>query len=440
MDVLIKTLQFFLSLSILIIIHEMGHYFAARYFKVRVEKFYLFFNPWFSLFKVKRGETEYGMGWLPLGGYVKIAGMIDESMDREAMKQPPKDYEFRSKPAWQRLIIMLGGVTFNILLAMLIYIVMLGTSGEEYLPAENVKYGIVADSLALEIGMKTGDKIVMLNGEKPEDFMDIPREFIMGNVESVTVDRQGELRTLDVPDNFFGKLVSTRGDRFFSIRYPFIVEAFLPNSAAEKAGVLPGDHIAGIGGVETWSFDEFRNEIGNYRNQETTLLVNRDGESLEIPITIPEEGAIGAYVKPLTDLFEFETRNYSFFAAIPAGITKAYTTTIDYVKQLGLLFRPEVKASENLGGFITIGNIFAPTWDWLHFWTITAFLSVILAVMNVLPIPALDGGHVMFLLYEVVSRRKPNEKFMEYAQMVGMILLLGLILFVNFNDVMRLFR
>ena len=440
MEILIKTLQFFLSLSILVIIHELGHYIAARVFKVRVEKFYLFFNPWFSLFKFKKGETEYGMGWLPLGGYVKISGMIDESMDREQMKQPPKPYEFRSKPAWQRLIIMLGGVTFNILLAMLIYIVMLYSHGEEYLPAENVKYGIVADSLALDLGMQTGDKIVMLNGEKAEDFMEIPKEFIMGNVNTVTVERNSQLITLDVPDTFFGKLVQSKGEGFFTLRYPFIVESFLPHSAAEEAGVRPGDHIVGIGDHETWSFDEFREAIPNYRNRETNIIVDRQGERLEFPIKISEDGTIGAYVKPMAELFEFNTHNYSLVSAIPAGIQKAYTTTIDYVKQLGLLFRPEVKARESLGGFITIGNIFAPTWDWLHFWSITAFLSVILAVMNILPIPALDGGHVMFLLYEVASGRKPNEKFMEYAQMIGMILLLSLILFVNFNDVLRLFR
>lgn len=440
MEALIKTLQFLLSLSILIVIHEMGHYIAARFFKVRVEKFYLFFNPWFSIFKFKRGETEYGLGWLPLGGYVKISGMIDESMDREQMQQPPKAYEFRSKPAWQRLIIMVGGVVFNVILAALIYIVMLYSHGEDYLPAENVKYGIVADSLALDLGMQTGDKILMLNGQKPVDFMDIPKEFIMGNVKTVTVERNGEELTLDVPESFFGKLVGTRGGRFFSIRYPFIVEGFTAHSAAREAGVLPGDHVKGIGGIETWSFDEFRGAIRNFSNKQTTLLVERDGERLELPITIPQEAAIGAYVKPLGQLFDFETRTYSLFAAVPAGIVKAYTTTVDYVKQLGLLFRPEVKATESLGGFITIGSIFAPTWDWQHFWSITAFLSVILAVMNILPIPALDGGHVMFLLYEVVSRRKPNEKFMEYAQMVGMVLLLGLILFANFNDVMRLFR
>ncbi len=440
MEALIKTLQFLLSLSILIVIHEMGHYFAARLFKVRVEKFYLFFNPWFSIFKIKRGDTEYGLGWLPLGGYVKIAGMIDESMDREQMKQPPKDYEFRSKPAWQRLIIMLGGVFLNVVLAALIYIVMLFTHGEQYLPAENVKYGIVADSLAVELGMQTGDRIVMLNGQKPVDFMDIPKEFIMGNVKTVTVDRHGQLLTIEVPESFFGKLVGTRGDRFFSIRYPFIVEGFTTQSAAREAGALAGDHILGIGGMETWSFDEFRSVIGQFKNQQTTLLIDRQGQHLELPISIPAEAAIGAYVKPINQIFEFKNRTYSLLAAVPAGIAKAYTTTVDYVKQLGLLFRPEVKATESLGGFITIGSIFAPTWNWLHFWGITAFLSVILAVMNILPIPALDGGHVMFLLYEVVTRRKPNEKFMEYAQMAGMILLMGLIVFANFNDVVRLFR
>ncbi|HSV89159.1 MAG TPA: RIP metalloprotease RseP [Bacteroidales bacterium] len=440
MEVLIRAMQFLLSLSILVIIHEVGHYVAARIFKVRVEKFYLFFNPWFSLFKFKRGETEFGLGWLPLGGYVKISGMIDESMDKEQMKQPPQPHEFRSKPAWKRLVIMLGGVTFNLALAVVIYIFMLHFRGEQYLPVQNARYGIVADSLAREIGLKTGDRILMLNDRKPEDFIDIPREFLMGNVHSVTIERNQEIITLDVPSDFFGKLVSTRGERFLTIRYPFIVEAFTEESAARIAGVQPGDHILGIDTVETWSFDEFRRNIINFRNQETTLLVERNGQQLELPITISDQPVIGAYVKPIDQIFEFETRRFSFLAAIPAGIAKAFTTTVDYVRQLGLLFRPEVSITENLGGFITIGSIFSPTWDWLHFWTITAFLSVILAVMNILPIPALDGGHVMFLMYEVITRRKPNEKFMEYAQMAGMIFLFALILFVNFNDVLRLFR
>jgi len=440
MEVLIQALQFFFSLSILVLIHEIGHYVAARIFKVRVEKFYLFFNPWFSLFKFKRGETEFGMGWLPLGGYVKISGMIDESMDKDQMKLPTQPHEFRSKPSWQRLIIMLGVVTFNILLAIVIYIAMLSFSGERYLPVQNARYGIVADSLGKELGLQNGDHILALNNTKPEDFTDIPREFLMGTVNTVTIMRNQDTLVLNVPESFFGQLVDARGQNFFTLRFPFIVAAFTENSAAQQAGILPGDHIVGIGGIETWSFDEFRQTVGQFRNQSTTIMVDRKGIRKELAINIPQEGVVGAFVKPVNEIFDFETRHYTLLAAIPAGIQKAYNTTVDYVRQLGLLFRPEVSVAENLGGFITIGSIFSPTWDWMHFWTITAFLSVILAVMNILPIPALDGGHVMFLLYEVVTRRKPNEKFMEYAQMVGMILLLSLVLFANFNDVLRLFR
>ena len=440
MDIIIKASQFLLSLSILIIIHEIGHMLPARLFKTRVEKFYLFFNPWFSLFKFRRGETEYGMGWLPLGGYVKISGMIDESMDKEQMKKPPQPHEFRSKPAWQRLIIMLGGVTANIILAALIYIFMLSITGEKYLPAKNVKYGIVADSLALEIGMQTGDKILMLDGREVDDFYEIPREFVLGNIKNVTVERNGQLIDLEVPEDFFGKLITARMRGFFHIRYPFIVTGFLSSSPAREAGVQVGDHIMGVGGTETWSFHEFASTIQGFRDQQTTLSVERDGATIDLDIYIPEEGRIGAYAKSELELLDFETRQYSIFSAIPAGIAKAYTTTTGYFRELRLLFRPEVKVSESLGGFITIGSIFAPRWDWLHFWTITAFLSIILAIMNVLPIPALDGGHVMFLIYEIIAGKKPGDKFMEYAQMVGMILLLSLLIFVNFNDILRLFR
>lgn len=440
MEILIKALQFFLSLSILIIIHELGHMVPARLFKTRVEKFFLFFNPWFSLFKFKRGETEYGMGWLPLGGYVKISGMIDESMDKEQMKSPPQPHEFRSKPAWQRLIIMLGGVTANIILAALIYIFMLFIAGEQYLPARNVQYGIVADSLAVEIGMKTGDKIIMLDKQEVDDFMDIPREFILGNVKEVSVEREGEVIHLSVPEDFFGKLIASRMGGFFHVRYPFIVSGFRDDSPAREAGVEVGDHIRGIGGIETWSFHEFANIVQDFKGQQTTLTVERDGQIIDLDITLSDEGLVGAYARSELDILDYETRSYSFFEAIPAGISKAYDTTTGYFRELRLLFRPEVKVSESLGGFITIGNIFAPTWNWAHFWTITAFLSIILAIMNVLPIPALDGGHVMFLLYEIIAGRKPGDKFMEYAQMVGMLLLLSLILFVNFNDILRLFR
>ncbi|MDR4987961.1 MAG: RIP metalloprotease RseP [Bacteroidales bacterium] len=440
MEILIKTLQFLLSLSILIIIHEYGHFLFARLFKVRVEKFYLFFNPWFSLFKVRRGETEYGMGWLPLGGYVKIAGMIDESMDKEQMKQPAKPWEFRSKPAWQRLLVMIGGVLFNIALAALIYVFMLFIIGEEYLPVKNLKYGIVAEPLGKEIGLQTGDHILALNGEEVGDWMSMIRSFARGEVSEVTVLRDGQIEDLTVPEDFFGKLISARGSDFISIRFPFIVDGFLPDSPGEKAGVKVGDHIKGIGGNETWSFTEFAGAIGEYAGQETTLTVERNGETLVLDIAIPERAMIGAYRKDPFELLSTETKAYSFVAAIPAGAVKAFTTTRDYFRDLRLLFRPEVSARDSLGGFITIGGIFSPTWDWVHFWTMTAFLSIILAVMNILPIPALDGGHVMFLFYEIIVGKKPPDKFMEYAQMVGMILLLSLILLVNLNDVLRLFR
>ncbi len=440
MEVLIKAAQFFLSLSILIVIHEIGHMLPARIFKIRVEKFYLFFNPWFSLFKFRRGETEYGMGWLPLGGYVKIAGMIDESMDKEQMKQAPKPWEFRSKPAWQRLIVMLGGVTANIILAALIYIFMMFLVGEQYLPAKNVKYGIVADSLALEIGMKTGDKILYLDGREVEDFMDIPKEFVLGNIQTVTVEREGQLLELAVPPDFFGKLISNRLAGFFTIRFPFIVTGFTDDSPAKLAGVELGDHITGIGGRHTWSFDEFAMQVGSFAGENTILTIERNGQEMHLDILVSEDGRVGAYRKPVNEILDFQTRNYGLLAAIPAGISRAYTTTTGYFKELRLLFRPEVKLTESLGGFITIGGIFSPSWDWVHFWSMTAFLSIILAIMNVLPIPALDGGHVMFLFYEIIFRRKPGDKFMEYAQMVGMILLLSLLIFVNFNDILRLFR
>jgi regulator of sigma E protease len=440
MEIAIKVIQFILSLSILIIIHELGHFLTARYFKTRVEKFYLFFNPWFSIFKKKVGDTEYGMGWLPLGGYVKISGMIDESMDKEQLKQQPQPWEFRSKPAWQRLIIMLGGVTFNVLLAILIYIVMLSVLGEKYLPAENVRYGIYADSLAREIGLEHGDKILYLDNRKIDDFSEIPHEFVVGGVSMVTVERNGELINLDVPEDFFAKIISSRGANFISIRFPFIAEGFMDDSPAKQAGMEVNDQIVGINNINTWSFDEFRNQIVNYKGENVDLQVLRNGEQITIPITIPESALIGVYLKPINDLFEFENRTYSLLAAIPAGTVKAWKTSIDYLRQLRLLFRPEVKASESLGGFITIGSIFAPTWDWVHFWTITAFLSIILAIMNVMPIPALDGGHVVFLLYEIVAGRKPSDKFMEYAQTVGMVLLLGLIIFAQYNDIMRLFK
>ncbi len=440
MEILIKTAQFLLALSILIIIHEMGHFYFAKLFKTRVEKFYLFFNPWFSLFKFKKGETTYGIGWVPLGGYVKISGMIDESMDKEQMKKPPKPYEFRSKPAWQRLIIMLGGVAANIVLAIFIYIFMLFFVGEKYLPAQNLKYGIVADSLGREVGLQDGDLILALNDKEVGDFFDIQKKLIFDDISQITVKRNEDIINLDVPDDFFGKLIESKGEGIISIKHPLIVDDFLDDSQAKKAGVKEGDVIYGIGNDTTYSFSQFRTAMPKYTGKQTKLLINRNGNDTTISINIPENNVIGVAFTPIDEILDFETRNYNFLEAIPGGIVKAYDTTADYLKQLKILFKPEVKAHESIGGFITIGSIFSPTWDWLHFWTITAFLSVILAIFNILPIPALDGGHVMFLLYEVVVGKKPGDKFMEYAQTIGMILLLGLLLFANFNDVLRLFN
>ncbi len=437
MEILIKAAQFFLALSILIIIHEFGHFYFAKLFKTRVEKFYLFFNPWFSLFKFKKGETTYGMGWLPLGGYVKISGMIDESMDKEQMKKPPKPWEFRSKPAYQRLLIMLGGVGANILLAIFIYIFMLFFVGEQYLPAKNLKYGIVADSLGREIGLKNGDLIVALNNEEVDDYFDIKMEFILGNVDVVTVKRNSEYIDLKVPSDFFGKLIKNKGENFIELRHPLVVQAFTEDSQAKKDGLKKNDRIKGVGNDSIFCFLEFRSAIVNYPNQKTSLLVNRDGKDTVLDIFVPENLTIGVAFKSPFNFLEFETREYNFIQAIPAGIVKTYSTTTNYLSQLRLLFRPEVKARESVGGFITIGSIFSASWNWQHFWSITAFLSVILAIMNILPIPALDGGHVMFLLYEIIAGRKPGDKFMEYAQTIGMILLLSLLLFANFNDIVR---
>ncbi len=440
MEILIKTLQFLLSLSILIIIHEWGHFLFARLFNIRVEKFYLFFNPWFSLFKIRRGDTVYGMGWLPLGGYVKISGMIDESMDKEQMKQPPKPYEFRSKPAWQRLLVMVGGVLFNIILAALIYVFMLLIIGDEHLPVKNLEHGIIAEPLGQEIGLQTGDRIVAINGDEVGYWTSMMGSFVRGEVQEVTVVRNDSMLHLPVPDDFFGKILSARGRGFIQPDIPFIVGDFTPESAGREAGVRVGDHIKGIGGKETITFSGFRDAIDDFAGKKTTLTVERSGETFGLDIQIPDHARIGAFPVSAFDVFETEKISYSFFAAIPAGVSRAFTTTRDYFRDLGILFKPEVKARDSLGGFITIGSIFSPSWDWVHFWSLTAFLSIILAVMNILPIPALDGGHVMFLTYEIITGKKPPDKFMEYAQMVGMILLFSLILLVNLNDILRLFR
>lgn len=438
MEIIIKALQLILSLSILVIFHEFGHFIAAKFFKTRVEKFYLFFNPGFSIFKIKGKETEYGMGWLPLGGYVKISGMIDESMDKEQMKQPPKPYEFRAKPAWQRLIIMLGGVTVNIILAALIYVMMLGMWGEEYLPTSEVKYGIAVDSLAKEMGLRDGDKVLSVNGQEVKNFNQIPSKIILDEAESLEVMRNGERKRINIPDGFLSKMVESRNPSFISIRFPYEVGKFSKESAAKEAGLQEGDKLIALNGEEMHYFNEYVQEIPKHKNEEISLTVVRNGDTMTHTFTVPESGKIGVYPKSPQEYFDFAKKSYGFFEAFPAGIQKAYEGVGSYLKQLKLIFSPEVKAYKSVGGFITIGDIFPASWNWEAFWSLTAFLSIMLAIINILPIPALDGGHVMFLLYEIVSGRPPGEKFMEYSQIAGMLILLSILILANGNDIMRL--
>jgi regulator of sigma E protease len=439
MVILIKVVQLLLSLSILVIFHEFGHYITARIFKTRVEKFYVFFNPWFSLFKFKKGETEYGVGWVPLGGYCKIAGMLDESMDKEQLKLPPQPWEFRSKPTWQRLIIMLGGVTVNILLAIGIYIAILSVWGEQYLPTSEVKYGISVNAMGYELGLRNGDRIITIDNQKVEEFSAIPRKIVLEQAKSIQIIRDNKKMDIKIPVGFVSKLIQSKSADFISFRFPFEVQKFILGSAAQKAGMKLNDRIIGINDSLFPYFDEFRGALQHYKNQKVNILVVRAGDTIKLPITIPGEGRIGVYNKNLSAYFNLKEKTYNVISAIPEGFSMTFERTGDYLKSLKLLFSQE-KAYESVGGFISIGNLFPDAWDWLTFWSWTAFLSIMLAVINILPIPALDGGHVMFLLYEIIFRRKPSDKFMEYAQITGMIILFGILIFANLNDVLKLFR
>jgi regulator of sigma E protease len=442
MEILVKAGQFLLSLSLLIILHEMGHFFFARLFNTRVEKFYLFFDPWFSLFKKKIGDTQYGIGWLPLGGYVKISGMIDESMDKEQLKQPPQPYEFRAKKSYQRLLIMLGGVMVNFIFALAIYSMTLYTWGENYLPVENMKYGIMVDSVGMEMGLRNGDKILSVDGKEVENYRSIVHDIVVNEATTIQVLRNGRQVNVDLPENTIAKLIKSDTNIPILPRMPFYIAGFSSDSSAYKAGIREGDRIIGINDIETEYFDEFKSAIKKYENQEVTIsLIRNEHDTMKVETDVSENATIGVMADlDLSRFFQLENREYSLAASIPAGINKGYNMLSSYVKQLKLLFKPETKAYEEIGGFLKIGSIFPGTWDWQAFWNLTAFLSIILAIMNILPIPALDGGHVAFLVYEMVSGRKPGEKFLEYAQIAGMIILLTLLLYANGNDIINLFK
>jgi regulator of sigma E protease len=439
MEIVIKVIQLLLALSILVIFHEFGHFIAARIFKIRVEKFYLFFDPWFSLFKFKKGETEYGVGWIPLGGYVKISGMIDESMDREQMKLPPQPWELRSKPAWQRLIVMLGGVTVNILLAFAIYAIMLAAWGEQYLPASQVKYGISVDSLGSAMGLRNGDRIISVDNKVVEDFAAIPKVIILEEAKSVQVMRDGQQVNVQVPEGFISRLIKQKSPDFIAVRIPFEAGKFNVGSPAEAAGMKVGDKIIGLNDSILIYFDQFRACIQRYKNKTVQVTALRGNDTVRFAVKVPEAGLIGIYPKGPANFFTFKEKRYNVITAIPAGVVKTFDQAGNYIKSIKLLFSQE-KAYESVGGFITIGNIFPSSWDGGAFWSLTAFLSIMLAILNILPIPALDGGHVMFLLYEIIFRRKPSDKFMEYAQIAGMVILFGLLIFANGQDILKLFR
>ncbi len=446
MEIFIKVSQFILSLSILIVLHELGHFIPAKLFKTRVEKFYLFFDYKFSLFKKKIGDTVYGIGWIPLGGYVKISGMIDESMDTEQLEKEPQPWEFRSKPAWQRLIIMLGGVTVNFILGILIYIFMLNVWGEKYLPNENLKDGIwVQNQLGTDLGLQTGDKILTIDGNKIQKFRSLTLEFVNG--DDYTIERNGEIIKKEIPIDFISKLVDQGKDHgpIISFRYPFIIGKVSDSSKNINSGLKPKDLIIAINKKPIKYFDEAKKELDNYKNQDITLTVKRNNNTEEeISVYINKDAKIGVALAgtSLTDLeklgyYELETKTYTFLEAIPAGFNKTYETLANYVKQLKKVFNPSTGAYKGLGGFISIGSIFPAVWDWQTFLNITAFLSIMLGFMNLLPIPALDGGHVVFVLYEMITGKKPSDKFLEHAQVVGFFLLIALLLFANGNDVYR---
>ncbi|MDZ7634020.1 MAG: RIP metalloprotease RseP [Bacteroidales bacterium] len=440
MTVLIKILQLLLSLSILVIVHEFGHFLFARLFKTRVEKFYLFFDWPFAIFKRKFGETEYGIGMIPLGGYVKISGMIDESMDKEQMKQPPQPHEFRSKKSWQRLMIMLGGVFFNFIFALIIYVGVLSVWGETYLAASNVKYGILTDSTGYAMGLRNGDKIIAVDGKLVDNFYTIVPDILLNERGVMTVDRQGEIVDIPIEREYIPLLLKNPDIIDARIPFgPFVITGFAGESPARNAGLAMGDEIIAIDSIPFEWYDEFQGYIAAHKGEPLTVTVRRESDLIDFNFRTTEAGIIGV-VRDVSNILEMSTKHYNFAQAIPAGISKGWNTTSDYLKQFKLIFSKDTKAYESLGGFITIGSIFPGKWNWQSFWNLTAFLSLILAVMNILPIPALDGGHVMFLIYEVVTGRKPSDKFLEYAQITGMILLLALLIFANGNDILKLIR
>ena len=437
MEILIKASQFILSLSLLIVLHEFGHYLPAKLFKTRVEKFYLFFDAWGKkLISFKKGGTEYGIGWLPLGGYVKISGMIDESMDTEQMKQPAQPWEFRSKPAWQRLIIMLGGVIVNFVLGFLIYMMVLDVWGEDNVKPEDVKNGFAVNAIFKEYGFKDGDMILKINGVVPEDVLAINKNLFLRDVSTVDVKHlDGSQETINIPVTI-GEIMWEQGVmRPFTPRTKSIIDVVAEDMPAMMAGFKEGDQVTSVNGISIEFWDDFTNKVNNHEGK-LQVDILRNGTAKSINVTPNENNKIGvAQNITVAESIIISHKSFSFFESIPAGFDKAYWTLKDYITQFKYVFT--AKGATSVGGFIAIGNIFPSEWSWQAFWGITAFLSIMLGFMNLLPIPALDGGHVVFTLWEMITGRKPSDKFLEYAQITGFVLLMALLLLANGNDIYK---
>lgn len=450
-SILIKALQLVAALALLVIVHEFGHYFFARVFGIRVEKFYLFFNPWFSLFKWKPKEkakfkadgtrkaswrdTEYGIGWVPLGGYCKIAGMIDESMDKEQMALPAKPDEFRARPAWQRLLVMVGGVLFNFILAIVIYVGIAATWGDSSLTNGNATFGMCFTDEAKAAGYQDGDKILTADG-KDVTGVDVSDVMSIASAKRVGVLRGNDTVYINNPENFPVKLSEGFYNKTMPVRFPVYINKVVAGSPAKKADLQPGDHIVGVAGEAIDAFDNLAPVLEANSDKEVDIEIERDGQLLTLKVT-PEGGKLGFEPMAPDQLFEVTHIEYDIFEAVPKGISMGVERLVSYVSSLKYLFTKE--GAKSVGGFAAIGDLFPDQWNWYTFWSLTAFLSIMLAFLNILPIPALDGGHVIFVLWEIITRRKPSDKVLEYAQWVGMFLLLALLIFANGNDIYKIF-
>lgn len=437
---LVKTGQFILSFSILVVLHELGHFVPAKFFKCRVEKFYLFFNPYFSLFKIKRGETEYGIGWVPFGGFVKISGMVDESMDKEQMKLPPADYEFRSKPAWQRLIIMIGGVVVNVVLAIIIFIGITAYWGDQMLPVKNMQYGIATNDLAKKIGLKDGDNIIAIDNSPVTYFGDETSDVVFKDAKTFTVKRDSQTITINIPNGLTKELAKDGGNAdFVAIRFPAVVDSVSTTAKIVEGTMQKGDQFISINNQPTAYYNEVVATAKKLKNETITIRFLRGKDTVTTKLTL-KDGKLGYFTKTPDQFFAYETIKYTFAQAIPVGVERCKETLTKYIAGIKKIFTGEVNANDSLGSVVSITKTFPSVWIWQRFWELTAIFSIILAFMNILPIPALDGGHALFCIIEMITGRKPSDKFMEYAQIGGMVLLLSLMAYALGLDFWRMFK